>query len=46
MSIILLFLATTKQLNEWFSPSDRPSFRLSIRPSVNIIHYVPIIVLS
>ena len=28
---ICAFLAATKQLYEWFSPSVRPSFRLSIR---------------
>ena len=29
-----LFLAATKQLYEWFSPSVRPSVHLSVRPSV------------
>ena len=29
-----LFLATTKQLYDWFSPSVRPSACLSVRPSV------------
>ena len=29
-----LFLAATKQLYDWFSPSVRPSVRLSVRPSV------------
>ena len=28
------FLAATKQLYDWFSPSVRPSVRLSVRPSV------------
>ena len=43
------FLAATKQLYEWFSPSVRPSVRLSVRPSVCLSHlfdYVPIIVSS
>ena len=31
---IVLFLAATKQLYEWFSPSVCPSVRLSVRPSV------------
>ena len=41
----LLFLAATKQLYEWFSPS----VRLSVRPSVRLSHlfdYVPIILSS
>ena len=41
----LKFLAATKQLYEWFSPS----VRLSVRPSVCLSHlfdYVPIIVSS
>ena len=32
----LLFLAATKQLYEWFSPSVRPSVCLSVRPSVRL----------
>ena len=43
------FLAATKQLYEWFSPSVRPSVRLSfclsVRPS-HLFDYVPIIVSS
>ena len=30
------FLAATKQLYEWFSPSVRPSVCLSVRPSVRL----------
>ena len=48
-----IFLAATKQLYEWFSPSVRPSVRpsvcLSVRPSVCLSHlfdYVPIILTS
>ena len=41
----LLFLAATKQLYEWFSPSVRPSVRLSVRPS-HLFDYVPIIASS
>ena len=36
-----LFLAATKQLYDWFSPS----VRLSVRPS-HLFHHVPIIVSS
>ena len=39
------FLAATKQLYEWFSPSVRPSVRLSVCLS-HIFDYVPIIVSS
>ena len=39
------FLAATKQLYEWFSPSVRLSVRLSVRPS-HLFDYVPIIVSS
>ena len=45
----LQFLAATKQLYEWFSPSVRPSVCLSVRPSVcpsHLFDYVPIIVSS
>ena len=49
----LEFLAATKQLYEWFSPSVRlsvcPSVCLSVRPSVCLSHlfdYVPIILSS
>ena len=45
----LLFLAATKQLYEWFSPSVRLSVCLSVRPSVCLSHlfdYVPIILSS
>ena len=38
---MLLFLAATKQLYEWFSPSVRPSVCLW-----RLFHYVPIIVSS
>ena len=31
-----LFLAATKQLYDWFSPSVRPSVCLSVRPSVRL----------
>ena len=44
-----VFLAATKQLYEWFSPSVRLSVRLSVRPSVCLSHlfdYVPIILSS
>ena len=47
--MMMMFLAATKQLYEWFSPSVRPSVRLSVRPSVCLSHlfdYVPIIVSS
>ena len=51
--IIICFLAATKQLYEWFSPSVRlsvcPSVCLSVRPSVCLSHlfdYVPIILSS
>ena len=43
------FLAATKQLYEWFSPSVCPSVRLSVCPSVRLSHlfdYVPIILSS
>ena len=43
------FLAATKQLYEWFSPSVRPSVCPSVRPSVCLSHlfdYVPIILSS
>ena len=43
------FLAATKQLYEWFSPSVCPSVRLSVCPSVCLSHlfdYVPIILSS
>ena len=37
---MILFLAATKQMYEWFSPSIRPSVCLSVRPSVcHIFHY-------
>ena len=39
------FLAATKQLYEWFSPSVRLSVRPSVRPS-QLFDYVPIIVSS
>ena len=45
----LLFLAATKQLYEWFSPSVRLSVRPSVRLSVRLSHlfdYVPIILSS
>ena len=44
-----IFLAATKQLYEWFSPSVRLSVCLSVRPSVCLSHlfdYVPIILSS
>ena len=42
----LLFLAATKQLYDWFSPSVCPSVRpLSVRLS-HLFHHVPIIVSS
>ena len=41
----LLFLAATKQLYDWFSPSVRPSVCLSVRPSHLFLH-VPIIASS
>ena len=41
----LLFLAATKQLYEWFSPSVCPSVRLSVRLS-HLFDYVPIILSS
>ena len=43
------FLAATKQLYEWFSPSVRLSVRPSVCPSVCLSHlfdYVPIILSS
>ena len=43
------FLAATKQLYDWFSPSVCLSVRLSVRPSVclsHLFHHVPIIVSS
>ena len=40
-----LFLAATKQLYEWFSPSVCPSVRPSVRPS-HLFDYVPINVSS
>ena len=46
---VLEFLAATKQLYEWFSPSVCPSVRLSVCPSVRLSHlfdYVPIILSS
>ena len=43
--LLSLFLAATKQLYEWFSPSVCPSVRLSVRPS-HLFDYVPIIVSS
>ena len=50
---LYVFLAATKQLYEWFSPSVclsvRPSVCLSVRPSVCLSHlfdYVPIILSS
>ena len=39
------FLAATKQLFDWFSPSVRPSVCLSVRLS-HLFHHVPIIVSS
>ena len=39
------FLAATKQLYEWFSPSVRPSVRLSVCLS-HLFDYVPIIISS
>ena len=39
------FLAATKQLYEWFSPSVRPSVCLSVCLS-HLFDYVPIIILS
>ena len=47
--VIFLFLAATKQLYEWFSPSVRPSVRPSVCLSVCLSHlfdYVPIILSS
>ena len=43
--VIKPFLAATKQLYEWFSPSVRPSVGLSVRPSHLFLH-VAIIVSS
>ena len=46
---IISFLAATKQLYEWFSPSVRLSVRPSVCPSVCLSHlfdYVPIILSS
>ena len=40
-----IFLAATKQLYDWFSPSVRPSVCLSVRLS-HLFHHVPIIVSS
>ena len=48
-TVLHLFLAATKQLYEWFSPSVCPSVRLSVRLSVCLSHlfdYVPIILSS
>ena len=47
--ILRSFLAATKQLYDWFSPSVRLSVCLSVRPSVclsHLFHHVPIIVSS
>ena len=49
ISFKVSFLAATKQLYEWFSPSVCPSVRLSVCPSVRLSHlfdYVPIILSS
>ena len=42
---VTIFLAATKQLYKWFSPSVRPSVCPSVRPS-HLFDYVPIIVSS
>ena len=38
LSSVCLFLAATKQLYEWFSPSVCLSVRMSVRPSVSPSH--------
>ena len=42
VTLLLSFLAATKQLYEWFSPSVRPSVRLSVTPFWPCSHH-PII---